>query len=107
VVLSLRCEGSDLVVQVQDDGAGLPPGFDLESAAGLGLSIVRTLITTELSGSIEMRNADGEGLRPGTRVTLRVPLAAERVTDPDDAGNLVRGSVPGLDRTRQGSGGLG
>jgi len=46
---------------------------------------------------------DGEGPRPGTRVTLRVPLAAERVTDPDDAGNLVRGSVPGLDRTRQGS----
>jgi two-component sensor histidine kinase len=107
VQVELGNDGRELRIDVVDDGAGLPEGFSVEATTGLGLSIVRTLITTELAGSIEMRNSDGDGLRPGTRVTLRVPLAAERVTDPDDAGNLVRGSVPGLDRTRQGSGGLG
>ena len=107
VRVELVNDGRELRIDVIDDGAGLPEGFSVEATTGLGLSIVRTLITTELSGSIEMRNGDGDGVRPGTRVTLRVPLAAERVTDPDDAGNLVRGSVPGLDRTRHGSGGLG
>ena len=38
-------------------GAVSSPGFDLDGATGLGLSIVRTLVTTELNGTIEMRPA--------------------------------------------------
>jgi signal transduction histidine kinase len=41
-------------VRVTDDGVGLPDGFDLATTTGLGLSIVQTLITTELQGSISM-----------------------------------------------------
>ncbi len=62
-----RREG-ELDVEVVDDGVGLPPDFSLESSRGLGLSIVHGLVTSELGGSIEMRE-DG-----GTRVSLKVPL---------------------------------
>jgi two-component sensor histidine kinase len=74
VVLLLQRESDALVVQVVDDGAGLPDGFDLETSMGLGLSIVRTLVTSELGGTIDVRTGLGAGDRPGTVVELRVPL---------------------------------
>jgi two-component sensor histidine kinase len=63
-----------LNVQVVDDGAGLPDGFDLDHSMGLGLSIVRTLVTSELAGTIELRAGEGSDGRPGTVVELKVPL---------------------------------
>ncbi len=60
-------DGSVLEVRVCDDGVGLPDGFRIEDATGLGLSIVRTLVTSELLGTIEMRDAE-----PGTEVKLRL-----------------------------------
>ena len=57
-----------LVVDVVDDGVGLPPGFTLEQSGRLGLSIVHTLVTSELGGTIEMRSDNG------TRVHLTIPL---------------------------------
>ncbi|MGH9138873.1 MAG: sensor histidine kinase [Acidimicrobiales bacterium] len=70
VVIQLRRDGPELVVDVVDDGQGLPVGFDLEARTGLGLSIVRTLVTSELMGSIDVTE-DGGG---GARVTIRVPV---------------------------------
>jgi two-component sensor histidine kinase len=74
-VLVKLARGDDaLVVEVLDDGVGLPPDFTLEHSRGLGLSIVHTLVTSELGGQIEMSNEEG------TRVRLTVPLRqAERV----------------------------
>lgn len=72
VVLSLRREGTDLLVDVQDDGDGLPEGFDLESASGLGLSIVRTLVRSELAGTIELVPVPPPGR--GTVARMRVPV---------------------------------
>jgi two-component sensor histidine kinase len=46
-----------LKIRVLDNGAGLAPDFDITSATGLGLSIVRTLVTAELGGTIVMRQA--------------------------------------------------
>jgi two-component sensor histidine kinase len=74
VVLRLRRDSGLLDVQVVDDGAGLPDGFDLERSMGLGLSIVRTLVTSELAGTIELRTGEGRPDRPGTIVELKVPL---------------------------------
>jgi len=61
-----------LVVQVDDDGGGLPADFALEAGARLGLRIVRTLVEGELQGTLalEPRSAGG------TRALLRVPLPA-------------------------------
>jgi two-component system, sensor histidine kinase PdtaS len=66
-VIVRRGEG-ELVLEVVDDGVGLPPDFSLEGSRGLGLSIVHALVTSELGGEIEMLDDHG------TRVTLRVPL---------------------------------
>ena len=43
-----------LDVLVRDDGKGLPPGFSLERANGLGLQIARTLVESELRGSLSL-----------------------------------------------------
>ena len=87
VVVSLSHDDEWLGITVVDDGKGIDPGFDLGAQTGLGLSIVRTLVTTELAGSIDMRQATADelasaGLSPaegnsGTVIELRVPLAGD------------------------------
>jgi two-component sensor histidine kinase len=56
---------------VSDNGVGLPPGFSVEQSASLGLSIVRSLVGTQMGGTIDMRSDDG------TVVELRIPVDAE------------------------------
>jgi len=87
VVVMLDHSADSLVVQIANDGEPLSDGFDPRNAAGLGLSIVRTLVTTELAGTIEMRVADVDdaersGLsrlaeRRGAFVELRVPVTLD------------------------------
>jgi two-component system, sensor histidine kinase PdtaS len=70
VVVRVEAVGDDrLRVEVEDDGAGLPPGFDSARTPRLGLQIVRTLVTGELGGTL----AFGPGAGGGTRVVLDVP----------------------------------
>jgi two-component sensor histidine kinase len=85
VVVSLSNRDDVLRLSVTDDGRGVEGSFRLEDATGLGLSIVRTLVTTELNGTIAMRplaSADAERARldpgstkRGTVVDLTVPLS--------------------------------
>jgi two-component sensor histidine kinase len=75
VVVHLENDGERLRATVVDDGVGLPEGFALEEATGLGLSIVRTLVTSELVGDISMASGDGSDGRPGTAVRLEVAVA--------------------------------
>ena len=86
VAVVLNHQGPELALRVVDNGRGVRPGFDLENATGLGLSIVRTLVTTELNGTIDMRPAtaadldevglgDGTVRGRGTVVELRVNTA--------------------------------
>jgi two-component sensor histidine kinase len=75
VTVELANDGDRLDVIVADDGVGPPEGFAVEAATGLGLSIVRTLVTTELAGTIEFHRGEGTGPgRPGTVVHLSVPV---------------------------------
>jgi two-component sensor histidine kinase len=41
-------------IEVADNGRGLPPDFDVERSANLGLSIVRTLVTSDLRGEFHL-----------------------------------------------------
>ncbi len=75
VTVSLSNDGQHLRARVIDDGVGLSPDFDLDQAKGLGLSIVRTLVTTELMGTITLRRGDGPEDRPGTVVDVDLPVA--------------------------------
>ncbi|HEV8298396.1 MAG TPA: histidine kinase N-terminal domain-containing protein [Acidimicrobiales bacterium] len=75
VLVELGRHGGTVRVRVVDDGVGVPEGFSLDSV-GLGLTIVRTLLETDLGGTIEMRRRAGAA---GTFVELRVP-----VLEPDE-----------------------
>jgi len=65
-------DGDDLVVRVRDNGKGLPEGFDPAGSDGLGLQIVRTLVASELGGSLGMGSPADQ---PGTEVVLTLPGA--------------------------------
>ena len=73
-VIEIHCarEGEGLLLSVEDDGIGLPDGFDLERAESLGLSIVSTLMG-ELGGTISL-GPRGDGT--GTRVVVQIPNVA-------------------------------
>ena len=59
-----------LTVTVTDDGTGVPEAFDLDTSTHLGLSIVRTLVESELAGRLELASGPGGA---GTRVRIDVP----------------------------------
>ena len=52
-------ESDDVVIEIRDDGAGLPADFDLGHTDSLGLQIVNTLVQDNLKGSFTMRNEHG------------------------------------------------
>lgn len=64
-----------LLITVQDDGRGLPEGFDAQRAGNLGLQIVRTLVE-ELVGTFDMVRVPEPGR--GTRVVLDVPVQGDK-----------------------------
>jgi two-component sensor histidine kinase len=74
VHVRLAREAGELVVDVVDDGVGLPPGFTLEGSKGLGLSIVQVLVDGELDGELELGPTESPD-EPGTRAHVRLPLA--------------------------------
>ncbi len=66
----LRGIAGILKVVVRDNGCGLPEGFDVDVTHSLGLSIVRDLVRSQLSGTITMESDDGTVVRleiPGQR----------------------------------------
>jgi two-component system, sensor histidine kinase PdtaS len=70
VVLHAQRSAGSLEVIVSDDGRGLPPDFSLARAERLGLQIVRTLVGSELRGSLELQRR-----QPcGTAAVLRLPV---------------------------------
>ncbi len=86
VMVVLAHDEDELHIQVVNNGIALSPDFDFAKATGLGLSIVRTLVTTELAGTIEMRQAvKADGVSSGVAMTkdgqgtvvdLRLPVSA-------------------------------
>lgn len=68
VTLSLRNDGRMLHLEVSDNGCGLPEGFSIQKTRSLGLSITRSLVTSQLQGSIDMTDASG------TLVSITLPL---------------------------------
>jgi two-component system, sensor histidine kinase PdtaS len=78
VVVTMINSGDELTVSVQDDGVGLPEGFDIEQTTSLGLSIVRDLVVSQLEGHIAMASvpeADGGGTRVVVSVPVRAPVS--------------------------------
>lgn len=74
VIVELLNAGPRFELTVTDDGIGIPPDFDIDATTGLGLSIVRTLVTTELGGTIGWSTGGGVPPRTGTVVRVSVPI---------------------------------
>ncbi len=74
VVLRAERSAGSLKVIVSDDGRGLPPEFSLEQVERLGLQIVRTLVDSELRGSLDLQRRQPRG----TMAVLRLPLTTHR-----------------------------
>jgi two-component system, sensor histidine kinase PdtaS len=68
IAVRLGREDGSLRLEVWDDGRGLPDGFSLDGGAGLGLSIVRGLVESELGGEMALDRGRG------TTAVVRVPL---------------------------------
>ena len=70
----LSKDEDSVVVEVSDNGVGLPEGFNIEDNVGLGLTIVKTLIQQELEGFLNVvSNGTGEGVR------FQIRLPSEKI----------------------------
>ena len=72
VEILLDRKDRQLRMAVRDNGVGVADDFDSELQKGLGFSIIRGLVTTELNGSIQVRRrADSSG----SEALIEVPLS--------------------------------
>lgn len=69
ISISATLSGGMISLTVEDNGAGLPPGFMMEKQSTLGLQIV-TMLTGQLHGDLAVTSG------PGTCFRLRFPMAA-------------------------------
>jgi len=67
ITMTLRDTGPALVLEVTDDGVGLPAGFNPAASRGMGLSLVHAL-AEQVGGDFTM-----ESTKTGTRCSLRFP----------------------------------
>ena len=58
VEVILTREGGAIALEVRDDGAGMPPGFDMEKAGGLGLLLVN-MLAGQLGGEVRLESERG------------------------------------------------
>ncbi len=94
VEVRLRRHPGELELVVADDGVGPDPDRDPVASDSLGLTIVRGLID-ELHGSITFGPAGGSPGRPGTAVTVVVPVASSPESE-DERRSVPPGRSVGL-----------
>ncbi len=67
--VGISANDSEVAICIADDGAGLPPGFNLEERANLGLQIATALVKENLGGVMEIVPGF-----PGTRAMFKFPV---------------------------------
>lgn len=71
IIVNLIQENGDAVIEIADDGEGLPPNFDLDRSSSLGLHIVQTLVREDLKGTFELGGTTTNDR--GVRAVVRFP----------------------------------
>lgn len=59
VRINLADEGDEVIINVTDNGDGLPPNFQLDQADSLGFHIVKILVEEDLKGQLHLENGNG------------------------------------------------
>jgi PAS domain S-box-containing protein len=77
--MECRLEAGLARVAVEDDGQGLPPGFDYNGAITMGLTLVKELVR-QLQGQTVLSQPDGGGLR----FAVAFPIQREDADNGDD-----------------------
>ena len=70
VEVALRREGAEVVLEVADDGVGLPPDLDFHAPGTLGLKLV-CILTEQVRGTVELERGEG------TRFVIRFAQGAD------------------------------
>jgi two-component sensor histidine kinase/integral membrane sensor domain MASE1 len=70
IAVDCRTEGAQAVLKIADDGVGFPPGFDMDSAQGFGMRMVRAMVE-QAGGTIRLIDAPR-----GAVVEVRAPAIA-------------------------------
>jgi two-component sensor histidine kinase len=86
VAVELKRSLGGALLEVRDDGVGLPAGFDLAQNAGMGLSLVRSL-AAQVAGSFRMESS-AAGIRCIVEFTASFPGPMdESPSAPSNAGS--------------------
>lgn len=67
ITLSLKKKNAGAVIEVKDDGTGIPEGFDISSSDSLGLMLVNTQVQ-QIDGNFKITSENG------TRSVLDFPI---------------------------------
>jgi two-component sensor histidine kinase len=76
VRVNLEDSGDEVIINVEDNGTGLPENFQLEQADSLGLHILKILVEGDLQGQIQLSNSLKNG--GGLSVTITFPKSIFR-----------------------------
>ena len=63
-----RIEDDAIIISVRDEGAGLPPDFDIKSGKRLGMRLINAF-TAQLTAKLDVKRH-----APGTEFILSVPV---------------------------------
>jgi two-component sensor histidine kinase len=74
IIVSARLVDDHLRVEVIDDGVGLPPGWRMESCAGLGIRVTRERLQALYPDPGEHDFTISRHRHAGTEVAIRIPL---------------------------------
>ncbi len=77
IFISLQCDSGRCVLEVADDGVGMPDQFDSERATSLGLKLV-SVLAKQLGGDVHVQGG------PGTQVRIAFPSADQSTQETPD-----------------------
>jgi two-component sensor histidine kinase len=63
----LKSTDSGIVLKIEDNGIGLPPGFDINKIKSIGLHLVNLLVS-QLDGNITIHSENG------TKILIEFPI---------------------------------